>query len=285
MENTARNFFKHFTILLSICFIFGPGFTFANEPPAMMYHPAITTSPMSSIGDSSAEYESQIIAKESATYHIAVRFPEIVSASIPEAKRDEVNSAIRQFVDKISEEDIRSFTEDGIDPEADDSLGVLKNEIDIRFEIVNLDPHFVSIKFERYFYGAGAAHGVSAWHGFNYSFDSGRVFKLSNLFETGSNYLEQISTLAIEDLERQARSDLSKYSDDVDEEWIKAGATSTEQSLSEFAFNGSTLTIYFGQYQVGCGAFGARETKISSFDLKGLKKNIVAYSTETRIDV
>jgi hypothetical protein len=261
MENGGRNFLIKFQIIvLTLCFAPVSTSVFASALPSLER-------------DSAADYESRILEKEGDTYHIVIRFPQVVSVSLSDADREGVNAAIREFVDELSRSDIQSFIEEGIDPALDDSLGELRNELDIKFEMVDFSRRFVSIKFTRYFYGAGAAHGMSMVHGFNYDIENQSALSLSDFFEANSDYLEQISGFAIEDLKSQVLSEHPEEPEAVPlaEPWIRDGAAPSEENLGQFTFDGGALTIYFGDYQVGSGAFGLRETKIRAGDLKGLK--------------
>ena len=221
--------------------------------------------------DSEAEYESRVLQKKGDTYHIEVRFPEITSSYISFSVKGRVDTAIREYVDRISKTDIQAFIEES--PELlVDYDGILENELRIDFKVIKLTPRFISVKFERYFYGAGAAHGMSIAVCFNYDLRNLKELRLSDFFEENRDYLQQISDYAVRDLKRQAQSE--NKNPEAMYPWIEDGASPTEENLGRFTFDGNSLTVYFDPYQVGSGGWGSREVDVRSAELKGFKANL-----------
>jgi hypothetical protein len=67
------------------------------------------------------------------------------------------------------------------------------NSVALDFEVVLATDSFLSIYFEGYSYGIGAAHSVQYSFVVNYDLKSNRQIKLSDIFKPGSKYLEFIS--------------------------------------------------------------------------------------------
>ena len=67
------------------------------------------------------------------------------------------------------------------------------NSVDLDYEVVLATDSFLSIYFEVYSYGIGAAHSVQHSFVVNYDLAAFRQQKLSDIFRPGSKYLEFIS--------------------------------------------------------------------------------------------
>jgi hypothetical protein len=129
--------------------------------------------------------------------------------------------------------------------------------------VIRLDERFVSIKFKKYFYGIGAAHGLTLIAGFNYDVKQMKQIKLGDLFKAGTDYLKQISDYCIQDLGRQLGKEMDS--------WIKEGAVPKEEKLKEFTLGKEDLIIYFSDYQIADYATGAQQVKIPFSRLLNLK--------------
>lgn len=74
------------------------------------------------------------------------------------------------------------------------------NSTSLDYEVVLATDSFLSIYFECYTYGIGAAHSVQTSYVVNYDLGSDRLVKLSEIFKPGSDYLELISKICTEQL-------------------------------------------------------------------------------------
>jgi hypothetical protein len=74
------------------------------------------------------------------------------------------------------------------------------NTLYLDYEVILATETFLSIYFEGYCYGIGAAHSVQYSFVVNYDLVSFRILKLSDVFKPGSKYLEFISEYCIEQL-------------------------------------------------------------------------------------
>jgi hypothetical protein len=80
------------------------------------------------------------------------------------------------------------------------------NSIDLDYEVVLATDSFLSIYFEGFSYGIGAAHAVQYSFVVNYDLKSNRQVKLSDIFKPGSKYLEAISRYCTEKLSQNGDS-------------------------------------------------------------------------------
>jgi hypothetical protein len=75
------------------------------------------------------------------------------------------------------------------------------NTVNLSYEVSIATDEFLSIYFEVYSYGVGAAHSVQHSFTVNYDFRSGKSLKLADIFKPNENYLQFISQYCIDDLE------------------------------------------------------------------------------------
>jgi len=99
-----------------------------------------------------------------------------------------------QWILNPTKEDLHYYKK-GLHPEA-------FNSVYLDYEVVTATDSFLSIYFEGYGYGIGAAHSVQYSFVINYDLASKRLVKLADLFNPGSKYLELISEYCIEQLSR-----------------------------------------------------------------------------------
>ena len=103
-----------------------------------------------------------------------------------------------QWLLNPSQEDLRYYKK-GPHPE-------VFNSVDLYYDVILATDAFLSIYFEGFSYGIGAAHSVQYSFVVNYDFRSHREVKLSDIFKPGSKYLEVISRFCIERLSRTSDS-------------------------------------------------------------------------------
>ena len=78
------------------------------------------------------------------------------------------------------------------------------NSVYLEYEVVLATDTFLSIYFEIFSYGIGAAHSVQYSQVVNYDLTSHRLLKLSDIFKPGSKHLNFISEYCIEQLSQGA---------------------------------------------------------------------------------
>lgn len=130
-------------------------------------------------------------------YQVKVRYPQIEgSDALPIRK---LNSNIERLVTQQyqwllnpSREDLRYYKH-GLHPEA-------FNSVDLYYEVILATDSFLSIYFEGFGYGIGAAHSVQYSFVVNYDLKANRELKLADIFKPGAKYLKTISKLCKEEL-------------------------------------------------------------------------------------
>jgi len=204
-----------------------------------------------------AGYKTETFKKESGTYTVDIKYPEIIDKRLVAEARQKVNEEIKIFVHKLFDDDLKAFIE--MEPEwGKEEFKEIpgKDTVYIDFKVILLDGDSVSIRFEKYFFGKGAAHGLTYIYGLNYDIGQMRHIAISDLFKPGTDYLKQISDYCIKDIKRQ----LDRHY--ADESWINEGASPKEENFREFALTKDSLIIFFQNYQVACYAAGNPQVKI-----------------------
>lgn len=105
---------------------------------------------------------------------------------------------------------------------------------------------------------AGAAHPNNYNTTLNYNLDSGVEIGITDLFKTGSSFLDDLSKLAIIDLQNQYK----KGGLESTGEMIAEGASPKLENFSKFTLSHDSLNIIFDPYQVGPYAAGTRVVRI-----------------------
>ena len=100
-----------------------------------------------------------------------------------------------QWLLNPSRAELRDYKK-GLHPEAFNSL-------DLDYHVILATDSFLSLYFEAFGYGIGAAHSVQYSFVINYDFRSNRMVKLSDMFRPGSKYLDAVSEYCIEELSRR----------------------------------------------------------------------------------
>jgi hypothetical protein len=100
------------------------------------------------------------------------------------------------------------------------------------------------LKLTGYSYSFGAAHGMPSQEYIHINLNNGTIYKLSDLFKKGSNYLQVLSDLVREQIEAQEYSDIMLES-----------YTGISENQG-FSLNGDSLQIYFNPYEIAPYAAG-----------------------------
>ena len=129
-------------------------------------------------------------------YEVEMRYPQIIDSSDPHLKS--LNERIRRFaVERYqwalnpSRKDLLRYKQTF--PEAFNSV-----ELDYEIEVAN--DSFLSIYFNSFNYGIGAAHSVQTSYTINYDLKLHRELKLADLFNPNSRYLEFIALYCMHEL-------------------------------------------------------------------------------------
>ena len=136
------------------------------------------------------------LKSERLRYEIDVTFPQIVGSKKRHIRK--LNQRIEQLVTEQyqwllhpSKEDLQYFQRNH--PE-------VLNSFEVDYEVNLATDLVLSICFNGYEYGIGAAHGSQISFVINYDLASGKELKLAPLFKPGSKYLEFISRYCTDEL-------------------------------------------------------------------------------------
>ena len=77
------------------------------------------------------------------------------------------------------------------------------NSVDLTYEVTLATDDLLSIYFEGYSYGIGAAHTVQYSFTVNYDLRSGKLLKLADIFKPNTNHLQFISQLCLNELTKR----------------------------------------------------------------------------------
>ena len=129
------------------------------------------------------------LKSESLRYDIEGQYPQFVGAD--ERYVQQLNRRIQTQAIAHYQWALHPFNEDLIrykrtHPEA-------FNSVDFDYEIVSATDSLISIYFNSYGYGIGAAHSVQSSYTINYALTSRKELKLSDVFDSNSKYLEFIA--------------------------------------------------------------------------------------------
>lgn len=108
-------------------------------------------------------------------------------------------------------------------------------------------------------YFNGGANETSLLQTFNYDVADGKMMTLTDVFPGVSNYLQQISGIAIQQL---TSSENNSSDGNAALDMIQQGANPTVANYANFTFNDDVVTIYFPKYQVAPGSFGEQQATI-----------------------
>lgn len=211
------------------------------------------------------QYKSSSIKEEGSSYLVDVQYPQIIDKTLSGEAQKRANQAIFDFARSLFAEDLTTF-QDASAMYIPEDWTAGKDLVDIKYKMVFADKERISIRFEKYFYGRGAAHGFRVITGFNYDLKNDRPIKLADLFEKDADYLKQVSDYCIADLNRRLGPDTKNTAE--------GGAGPLEENLKEFGLSKKHLIVYFGDYQVACYAAGTQEVKIPLKKLAGFKRAI-----------
>lgn len=211
------------------------------------------------------QYKSSSVKQEGSSYLVDVQYPQIIDKTLSEEVQKQANQAIFDFVHSLFAEDLTTF-QDASAMYIPEDWTAGKDLVDIKYKMIFADKERISIRFEKYFYGRGAAHGFRVVTGFNYDLKNAKPIKLADLFEKDTDYLKQVSDYCIADLNRRLGLDAKNT--------VEGGAGPLEENLKEFGFSRKHLIVYFSDYQVACYAAGTQEVKIPLKKLAGFKRAI-----------
>jgi hypothetical protein len=126
----------------------------------------------------------------------------------------------------------------------------VRSTLDNAVTITYNDHSLVSIHFEFFTYTAGAAHPFSFSKTLAYNMNTRQVVGLEQLFTSGSDWLNAVSSYCINDLTAKGVYEFPE------------GATPTPENYSRWSITPDGLVIYFDPYQVAAYAAGPQQVTI-----------------------
>jgi hypothetical protein len=217
-------------------------------------------------GGVAAAFKTVTMMKEEPDHTVKAQYPQFRAGKIPEGAVNKLNSAIEDLVRRASSdalEDCFAGNDYLEHHRHEDALARTRRSDHIKYEVIRADARYVSLKFERYHYEEGGAHGLTVIFTFNYDIARRRVMRLGDLFSPGTQYLYDLSAACIGSLLGQlGEGDVSR---------IVEGAMPQEKNLGVFTISGEELVIYFQYYQVAPYSAGPPRVAIPFERLEGLR--------------
>lgn len=169
-------------------------------------------------------------------YTVDIEFPVLVSPDGPA-----FNDAVKTITDRV----VQSF-KDGASayPTIDDPNLTSFNSVHIYTTILQQDSHILSVFLEVSEYYRGMAHPAPSSYVVNYSFDTGKVLNLADLFKPDTDYLKLISDYCITELKTK---DFFAFPE---------GADPKPENYQNWNLTPYGLQITFPPYQVAAYAAG-----------------------------
>ena len=197
------------------------------------------------------------LKSDSRHYDIDVRYPQIVGADTPGIRKinqhmKALATAKYQWPLNESKEDIRKDQE---------RLPGTYNSVNLDYEVSVATDSFLSIFFTGYSYGVGAAHAVQESQSLNYDLASGSELQLSDLFKSGSKYLEFISEYCIEQLSATAG---------VPGRLNKGRLAPSAKNFQNWHITSGGISFNFDACEIFACAEGDQSVEIPFSDLKSL---------------
>jgi hypothetical protein len=126
----------------------------------------------------------------------------------------------------------------------------IRSTLDNAVTITYNDHSLVSVHFEFFTYTAGAAHPFSYSKTLSYDMNTRQVVGLEQLFNSGSDWLNTISSFCISDLTARGVYEFPE------------GAAPNPENYSHWSITPDGLVIYFDPYQVAAYAAGPQQVTI-----------------------
>jgi hypothetical protein len=143
-------------------------------------------------------------------------------------------------------------------------------------------PDLLSLEFQIYKFGAGAAHGNSRTKTMNFRLHPSKELQLLDVFKSTTNYLQTLSEYCLYDVRKQQagkQSDAGMGPDQFKsehDEWLLKGTAAESRNYERFSFAKGGIKIHFDPYWVACFAEGKYEVFIPSYVLKPVIRDEIA---------
>lgn len=194
----------------------------------------------------------ELSSTENDQYSLAIEYPKIQSLQNSQTQKDvnafiktTISSIVEDFKTNVNENALKDFSE--------------KSSLDITYKTIRLDNVVASFEIGTYEYVSGMAHPSTMYYGLNYDLINNKELKLSDLFNTNSDYLPIISTLSRQSLKTQLEKD-GYY----DESMLNEGTNSNNpENFSEFTISANGINFIFNTAQVAPYVAGTKWVEIT----------------------
>lgn len=178
-------------------------------------------------------------SSQSPPYEISIRTPVLKGSDDRRVKN------FNQSVSSLINEQVNEFKQQaappaGLPPTAENSKSTLSTD----YTLKSPPGQIISLLITSDIYYAGGAHPGRAFKTINYSLPNGRTLRLSDLFTSGSDYLNALASFCSQELKQ--RNVL----------FFPEGAAPTEDNYKVWNLTSSGLEITFPEYQVAPYAAG-----------------------------
>lgn len=134
--------------------------------------------------------------------------------------------------------------------------GGVQTDMQGTYELKTNERDFLSLTLLNYVY-SGGAHGMSFLKGLTYDTQTGRKYKLQDLFKIDSNYKERLSSIISEQLKEREITLLDPPFKSI-------------RPDQDFYLADKSLVIYFQLYEIAAYAYGFLYFPISIYDLQDI---------------
>lgn len=218
------------------------------------------------------------IREESEEYYYDFEADYVLVGSSEEAHDSATNLRIDTFV-KSSRQHLRESSETGIEIKRKAKIGARSraaywDSVAISHKVSLYVSDLLSLEFQIYKYGAGAAHGNSMTKTMNFRLHPSKELQLHDVFKTSTNYLGMLSKYCFDDVRKQQSGRQSDAGMEPDpfksehDEWLLKGTAAVDRNYERFSFAKGGIRINFDPYHVACYAEGKYEVFIPSYVLK-----------------
>lgn len=204
----------------------------------------------------SSAYKMKTLKENKERIVVEIEYPEFYAYP-------EINRVVGAYITSDYEKTLKGMEENHKDIDWDDDLfsSNMHSEYDVSCPEIIITDFNISLIIDRYVYFAGAAHGGSEYVTFNYDIASQSFKDITDIPWVGD--LEKLSAYCTWALKEDFFDD-GLYED----EWVEMGASPTPENYSAFTYDGTTLTVYYQQYQVAPYAAGIPCVELTEKDYR-----------------
>ena len=194
-----------------------------------------------------------LISEANDKYEIDVKYPEFKGLTNSEN--------FNKVLEGKFQSNVEGFKSDA-DENSIEEVGA-PSQLQIGYEVMLFTNNVVSLRFNTLYYIAGMAHPNAYYESVNYDFKNNKEIVISDLFNSGIDYLLELSNISRDALKKQIESDY--YSED----FVLPGTEPKEENFTVFNFDKDKLIITFNPYQVGPWVLGAQFVEVPFDQLQG----------------